>query len=245
MFGLNKIEKELTTRMQETFSSTEDRKMAIHLTAVAGAGIVAALPWGVDAWALRLAEIIMVICISSSYGEKLTKSAAKGIMLSSFAQLAGEAAAITALEAAETAKVATLATGVGPVAAYGIKSGIAVTLIETVGHLVIAYYEKSDSFGAKTCKWAEKIGFTADIARVVAVTAEYNENLNESNTDVENDKYISFTGTKEGYSGGHSESWWKKKAIEAEVNNDRSGYKYAMKRLEEAVENRVKKENKA
>lgn len=239
MFG--KIEKQLTANMQEAFSSTGDRKAAIHLTAVAGAGIVAALPLGVDAWALRLAEVIMVICIAASYGEKLSKSAAKGIMLSSFAQLAGEAAAITALEAAETAKVTTVATGAGPVIAYGIKSGIAVTLIETIGHLVIAYYEKSGSIGAKACGVAEKIGFTADITRAAAVMVGFTEDLDTSDIDSGNGKNISFTGSsREGFSCGHSESYWIEYAKKAKAEGNSASYNYAMKRLREAVEDRVK-----
>ena len=118
----NQIEKELMEKMQNAFSTTQDRRKAVHLAAAAGAGIVAALPIGIDAWALRLCEVIMVVCIASSYGERLTKSSAKGIMLSSFAQLAGEAAAIAALEAAEAAKIASVGTGIGPVAAFAIKT---------------------------------------------------------------------------------------------------------------------------
>ena len=224
--------------MQKAFSGAEDRKAAIHLTAVAGAGIVASLPLGIDAWALRLAEVIMVICIAASYGEKLSKSAAKGIMLSSFAQLAGEAAAFTALEAAETAKVATVATGAGPVVAYGIKSGIAVTLIETIGHLVIAYYEKSGSIEAKVCKVVENIGFAADVTRAASVVVGFTDNLDTSTIDNSSES-ISFTGnSREGYSSGHSESYWKDYAKKAEKEGRSASYDFAEKRYKEAVEAR-------
>lgn len=183
MFGKRSIEAKLTQKMQEAFSSMEDRKAAIHLTAASGAAIVAALPIGIDAWALRLAESIMVICIAGSYGEKLTKSAAKGLMLSSFAQLAGEAVAITALEAAEASKLAAAATGVGPVVAYGIKSSVAVGLIETVGHLVISYYEKPQGLGAKACKTTETIGLVADISRIATVVTDLSHAEDTANTD--------------------------------------------------------------
>ena len=167
-----KIEKKLTLAMNNAFSSTSDRKKAIHFAAVAGAAIVAVLPIGIDAWVLRLAEIIMVICIASSYGEKLTKSAAKGLFLSSFAQLAGESLAFASLEALEITKVASSPTGVGPAAAYAVKTTIAVSLIETVGHMVIAYYEKPDGVGSKLCTSAEGIGAVADVMRLVMATSD-------------------------------------------------------------------------
>lgn len=232
MLGLAKIEKKLTTTMQNAFSSTKDRKNAVHLTAVAGAGIVAALPVGIDAWALRLAEVIMVICIAASYGEKLTKSAAKGLMLSSFAQLAGETAALTALEAAETAKVASIGTGVGPAVCYGIKASVAVSLIEAVGHLVIDYYEKPNSLSAKVCKTTEKIGLIADISRVTTAVSMSADHTQDTLSDAEGaTEQISF-----GHSYGHSAKYWLEKAAEEAEAGRRSGYEYAMKRYKEAIE---------
>lgn len=257
------IDMKLTKKMHAAFSSTQDRKNAVHLTATAGAAIVAALPIGMDAWALRAAECILICCIAGSYGEKLTRSAAKGLMLSSFAQLAGEAAAITALEAAEAARIA------NPVIVYGIKSGIAVTLIEAVGRLAIAYYEKPGGVGHKLCKGAEKIGFTADVTRALGYVGKKTEKLvglepsPDSQSDVSDTARIiskqarslvsgqessvadlhaanavSFTGS-EGYSYSHSESYWKEQAAKALAEGRKSGYDYAMKRLKEAVADRV------
>lgn len=179
-YSKDSIEKRITYRMQKAFSTKKDRKKAIHVAAVAGAGIVALLPIGLDAWALRVAEIIMVICIASSYGEKLTKSAAKGLLLSSFAQLAGETVAIAALEALEAGKVASSATIIGPIAAYGTKAGIAVGLIETVGNLVITYYERPNSLGNTACRTAEFIGGAADISRVIELFTSLSNILVES-----------------------------------------------------------------
>lgn len=234
MLSKKEIEATLTQKMQEAFRSTQDRKNAVHLAAAAGAAIVAALPIGVDAWALRLCEAIMVICIASSYGERLTKSAAKGIMLSSFAQLAGEAAAITALEAAEAAKYATFGTGIGPVAAFAIKSGIAVGLIEAVGWLIISYYEKQGSFAAKACTVAEGIGFAADVSRVTtAVSTAIAPESKESKSG-----QISFTGSKEGKYQGFTESYWSSRLESAIKRGDKIDIEYYKKCLERAILNR-------
>lgn len=162
----DKIENKITQAMMRKFQSTSDRKKAIHLSAAAGAAIVATLPMGTDVIALRTCEVVMVMLIAGSYGEKLTKSAAKGLMLSSFAQLVGEKAAIAALEAAEAGKFASSGTVVGPFIAWGIKSSIAVGLIESLGHIVIKYYENPNGLGAKACKVAEGVGLVADIGRV-------------------------------------------------------------------------------
>lgn len=136
MMNKDNIECKLESKMTEKFNSASDNpKAAIHLTAAAGAAICAILPIGLDVWALRTCEVIMIICIASLYDEKLTKSAARGILASSFAQLVGETAALTALEAANTANLLT------PFVAYGIKASVAVGLIESVGHEALKHYE--------------------------------------------------------------------------------------------------------
>ena len=237
MLSKKEIENKLTEKMQSAFSTTQDRKNAVHLAAAAGAGIVATLPIGIDAWALRLCEVIMVVCIASSYGERLTKSAAKGIMLSSFAQLAGEAAAITALEAAEAAKYATVGTGIGPVAAFTIKSGIAVGLIEAVGRLLISYYENKDGLGAKACVVAEKIGFAADVSRVT--TAVSGAISASGSGDKKNgSRYISFMGNKEGSYVGHAESYWKSKLAGAIERGEKGLAEHYRECLAKAIANR-------
>lgn len=234
MLNKNDIETRLTKKMQSEFCSTQDRKNAVHLAAAAGAGIVASLPIGIDAWALRLCEVIMVVCIASSYGEHLSKSAAKGIMLSSFAQLAGETAAITALEAAEAAKYATVGTGIGPVAAFTIKSGIAVGLIEAVGWLVISYYENKGGFGAKACTTAERIGFVADVSRLTnAVSNAVSPTDNKTKSSS-----ISFTGKKEGTYNGHTESYWRSRLESAIKRGDKIDIEYYTKWLNKAIANR-------
>ena len=234
MLNKRKIEMNLTEKMQNAFRSTQDRKKAVHLAAAAGAAIVAALPIGIDAWALRLCEIIMVVCIASSYGEHLSKSAAKGIMLSSFAQLAGETAAIAALEAAEAAKYATVGTGIGPVAAFGIKSSIAVGLIETVGWLVISYYENNKGFGRRACTVAEGIGCAADLTRLTAAVSSATSHTFH-NTE---SSHISFTGNKEGTYKGHTESYWRDHLKSAIERGDKIDIKYYSEWLEKAILNR-------
>lgn len=51
------IENKLESKMVEKFQATSDVKTAIHLTALAGAAICAALPIGVDVGALRLGPV--------------------------------------------------------------------------------------------------------------------------------------------------------------------------------------------
>ena len=176
----------------------------------------------------------MVVCIASSYGERLTKSAAKGIMLSSFAQLAGETVAIAALEAAEAAKYATVGTGIGPVAAFTIKSGIAVGLIEAVGWLVISFYESKDGFGAKACTAAERIGFVADVPRL---TGAVSDAVSSNDREVKSSS-ISFTGQKEGKYHGHTESYWRSRLESAIKRGDPIDIKYYTEWLEKAIANR-------
>lgn len=165
MMNKDDIERKLESRMTEKFNSASGNpKLAIHLSAAAGAVICALLPIGLDVWGLRTCEVIMVICIASLYGEKLTKSAARGILVSSFAQLVGEAAALTALEAADVANL------LNPVVAYGIKTSVAVGLIEAIGHEALKHYEakhkapekrKITAFDAMCA-----VGGVADAARI-------------------------------------------------------------------------------
>lgn len=51
---------------------------------------------------------------------------------------------------------------------------------------------------------------------------------------------ISF-GAKEGYSGHHSESYWKDRTVKEAIKGSKSGYDYAKKNLEKAIENGAKK----
>lgn len=165
MMNKDSIERKLESKMTEKFNSaSDDPKLAIHLTATAGAVICAVLPIGFDVWALRTCEVIMVICIASLYDEKLTKSAARGMLASSFAQLVGETAALAALEAANTANLLT------PFVAYGIKASIAVGLIETIGHEALKHYDAKHDASKKRKITAFDamcaIGGVADVARI-------------------------------------------------------------------------------
>lgn len=51
---------------------------------------------------------------------------------------------------------------------------------------------------------------------------------------------ISF-GAKEGYSGHHSESYWRDCAVKEAIKGSKSGCDYAKKNLEKAIENGAKK----
>lgn len=104
---------------------------AVHTTAAGGAATVAVLPIGADVIALRTEETAMVMYVGSLYSETLTKAAAKGLLASGFAQMAGETVALTALEVAN-------ATGFF---AWAIKAGVASGLIEAVGHCAVDYFE--------------------------------------------------------------------------------------------------------
>ena len=146
----------LDKAMASAFRKTKNRKLAIYLTAAAGGAIAAKAPPVVDVWLLRTAEVIMVILLANSYGEKLTKAAFKGVCLSSTAQLIGESVALTTLEAF---KLATLGAGVV------VKAAVATGLIVTVGNCVVEYYEHPESACAKACKIGEVIGAAADSCR--------------------------------------------------------------------------------
>ena len=124
----------------------------VHLTAAAGAATVAILLPPADAFALRAEEIGMILKIGKLYGIKMTRSAAKGLFISGFAQLVGEKAALTALEGANLA---------GP-AAYPIKASIAVSLIEAVGYASIRHFEGSKP-AAIACGIMEGLGAAHDI----------------------------------------------------------------------------------
>lgn len=175
-------ERLLEKTMAAAFAKTKNRNLAIHLTAAAGAGIVAAAPPPVDSWLLRAAETIMVVLLANSYGEKLTKAAFKGVCLSGAAQLVGEAVALTALEAF---KAATLGGG------YIVKAAVATGLIEAVGHSVVAYYENPESAGAKACKLGVAIGAAADACRVAKLVLPAKEAVAASAGSGE----IAFTGS--------------------------------------------------
>lgn len=199
------IERKIESEMTQKFKAASGNpKLAIHLAAVAGAFICALLPIGIDVWGLRTCEVIMIICIASLYGEKLTKAAARGILASSFAQLVGEAAALTALEAADVANL------LNPCLAYGIKASIAVSLIEAIGHEALKHYDKKYKAGEKRKLTAFDAicvaGGAADVARITKVVGNFitgsqlspslqSTTTNESASLVsENAKMISFCG---------------------------------------------------
>lgn len=234
------IENKLESKMVEKFQATSDMKTAIHLTALAGAAICAALPIGVDVGALRLAEVIMIICIASRFGEKLTRSAARGILASSFAQLVGEGAALSALAAADAANL------LNPLLAYGIKSSIAVGLIEAIGHIALHHYEKKyENLKKKQVTAFDAIcvaGGIADVARVTSLAGDMLKTPTSNDSLGNVAAQVTFTGSREGFSCGHSESWWRRKIAEAIVEGNSASRRYAEKRLEEAIANRIAKE---
>lgn len=236
-----KIEKKLESQMVDKFQSVSDTKTAIHLTALAGAAICAALPIGIDAWALRFAEVVMIICIASSFGEKLTPSAARGILASSFAQLVGEGAALAALAAADAANL------LNPLLAYGIKSGIAVGLIEAIGYIALRHYEKKyEDLEKKQITAFDAVcvlGGIADAARVASLAGDLIKVPDAPSGNAA--AQIAFTGSREGFSAGHSESWWKKKIAEAIANDNMASRRLAEKRLEEAIRDRLANEAEA
>ena len=159
------LKEKTTAKLEKIFAkmACKDPRKAIHGTAAAAALVIAALPIGIDAWALRLCEIYMLISIYGHYGIKLSKSVAESLMSAAFMQFVGEAVAITALEAADAAAVATGGLGTGP--AYVIKLGVATTLIESVGWATVKYLEGNKLAGT-LIHIAEGIGVAGDIQRV-------------------------------------------------------------------------------
>lgn len=190
----SKIKVKTEKKLQKIFDNMacENPKHAIHGTAAAAAGIVALLPIGIDAWALRLCEIFMLISIYSHYGIKISKSVAESLMSAAFMQAVGELAAYAALEAADTATIATA--GLGAPAAFGIKFGVASTLIEAVGWATVKYLE-GNKLAEIAIHAADGIGVAADIGRVTSTLSSIgSEELSTTPSVPGHSTQISFCG---------------------------------------------------
>ena len=189
-------------------------KHAIHGTAISAAAIVAILPIGMDAWALRLAEIYMLLSIYSHYGIELSESAAESLLTAAFAQAAGELAAFAALEAADVAAVATAG------ASYLICYGIAAGLIETIGWLTVRKLEGSKAAKAVISSM-EAVGAVADVMRVESA-------IGAALTDGDAIGRVSAHGHEVSFCGsyaGSTESQWLNAAFAA--SNETSSVNYA------------------
>lgn len=233
------VKKKAEDKLQKIFDNMacENPEKAIHGTATAAAGIIALLPIGVDAWALRLSEVLMLISIYSHYGVKLSKSAAESMMSAAFMQAVGEVAAITALEAADAAAIST--GGLGALPAYGIKVGIAVSLIETVGWTTVKYLE-GNKIAEKAIHIADSIGVAADIARITGVFMKDEEKATPvlSEPAAKSGGVVSFTGC---YAGRTEAGWkmeaaeWLKKAMIAKSEEKHSTYGVCMQHYEDCL----------
>ncbi len=190
----SKIKVKTEKKLQKIFDkmACENPKNAIHGTAAAAAGIVALLPIGIDAWALRLCEIFMLISIYSHYGIKISKSVAESLMSAAFMQAVGEMAAYAALESADAAAIATA--GLGAPAAFGIKFGIASTLIEAVGWATVKYLE-GNKIAEIAIHVADGIGAAADIGRVTGTLSSMgSEELSTASSAPGESAQVSFGG---------------------------------------------------
>ena len=190
----SKIKIKTEKKLQKIFDkmACENPKNAIHGTAAAAAGIVALLPIGVDAWALRLCEIFMLISIYSHFGIKISKSVAESLMSAAFMQAVGETAAYIALESADTAAIAT--GGLGAPAAFAIKFGIASGLIEAVGWTTVKYLE-GNKLAEIAIHVADGVGVTADIGRVTGtLVSSGSEELSSTSPTQGKTEQISFCG---------------------------------------------------
>lgn len=167
----SKIKKKAEEKIQKIFDkmACSDPKKAIHGTALAAAAVVAYLPIGIDAWALRLCEIYMLISIYSHYGIKVSKSVAESLLSAAFMQAAGETAAYIALESANAALIAT--GGISAPVIYSIKLGIAAGLIEGVGWTTVKYLE-GNKMAEKVIHSVDAIGAMADAQRVVGAVGD-------------------------------------------------------------------------
>ena len=107
----------------------------IHMWAAAGGATAAVLPVGVDAAALILQEVLMVIQIGSLFGINIKESTAQGILTATIASgigVASHAALIAGLEAANLGYPFTIP----------VKIGVAVGIIELVGRATYSYFER-------------------------------------------------------------------------------------------------------
>lgn len=113
---------------------SEEHSNQIHMWAAGGGATAAVLPVGLDAAALVLQELLMVIQIGSLFGVNIEKTTAQGILTATIASGVGVAAhaiAVTGLEGANLGYPFTIP----------VKIGIAVGIIELVGRATYAYFE--------------------------------------------------------------------------------------------------------
>ncbi|WP_371121221.1 hypothetical protein [Microcoleus sp.] len=106
----------------------------IHMWAAAGGATAAVLPVGLDAAALILQEVLMVIQIGSLFGVNIENATAQGILTATIASGIGVAAHATAVAGLEAANL-------GYPFTIPVKIGIAVGIIELVGRATYTYFE--------------------------------------------------------------------------------------------------------
>lgn len=107
----------------------------IHLWALGGAGIAAALPVGYDVAALVAEECAMIMRIGNNFGRNITKTMAEGLLASDFASVVGSAAYVAFMAAFESLNVGYPFTIVAKVAP-------AAGMIELIGNAAYSYYAK-------------------------------------------------------------------------------------------------------
>ncbi|NBH26538.1 hypothetical protein D3Z60_12125 [Lachnospiraceae bacterium] len=185
------LKKKTASKLEKVFKkmACKDPKKAIHATALSSALIVAALPIGVDAWALRLCECLMLMSIYAHYDIELSQSAAESLLTAAFAQAVGESAAYAALEAADAAAILTGGTSLA------ICIPIAAGLIETVGWTTIKYIE-GNGIAKAAIRSMEAVGGMADMARLAdAVSGSAAVKAAETSVTDGKNGTISFRGT--------------------------------------------------
>lgn len=185
------LKKKTASKLEKVFKkmACKDPKKAIHATALSSALIVAALPIGVDAWALRLCECMMLMSIYAHYDIELSQSAAESLLTAAFAQAVGESAAYAALEAADAAAILTGGTSLA------ICIPIAAGLIETVGWTTIKYIE-GNGIAKAAIRSMEAVGGMADMARLAdAVSGSAAVKAAETSVTGGKNGTISFRGT--------------------------------------------------
>ena len=113
---------------------SEEHSNQIHMWAAGGGATVAVLPVGLDAAALILQEILMVIQIGSLFGVNIENSTSQGILTATIASSIGVAAHAVAVAGLEGANL-------GYPFTIPVKIGIAVGIIELVGRASYTYFE--------------------------------------------------------------------------------------------------------
>ena len=114
---------------------------AVH-TAALGAATIAATPIPfADAVALMPLQTTMIVQIYRAYGKKISKGMVQGVLKATFATTLGRSLAGNLFK---------LVPGAGSILGGAISAGVAVSVTETIGQVLIKEFEDGDSVDLET-----------------------------------------------------------------------------------------------